>query len=107
MAKTYFESLVDSVADDSKHSLIYSALQILKAALELQESSMKWFERSEDATDAEAAEVAWNTCMKRDEKSKGLLQAYRLLTDREVPATCPCIRKEICELGDIFHIGAF
>lgn len=66
-------------------------VKILEAALEEQKKSMKWFEMYIDSND----NFDWEISKEHDMKCCGLLQAYEILTGKNIRALICEIREEL------------
>lgn len=87
----------------TQDELVTVASRILKAALDLQETSLMWFERSQEECDGSTtSEMFWTMCREANERSKGLLDAYQILTDSEVVGTRYAIQEEIDKILQTF-----
>lgn len=102
--KSYFERLVNSIyasdneSFDNGDTIIMSAYDMLDNALDLQNQSMFMFKVYQTNDE----EWAWTACMEYDKQAMGLLDAYRILTNREVLNTEYAILEEINWLIDTF-----
>lgn len=97
---TYFENLV-ATPENFKLDLIYNAREILLKASEEQRLSSKYFENSREHCDDE---TYWRLCLAADQKAKGLLTAYKIITGRDVVNGIYSIECEIRWIEDTFEL---
>lgn len=86
----YFKNLVEN-PNEYKSDIVHNTLTILEEAKMWAERSMDMFTRSQE-TDNEAL---WHACIEHDKRARGLLDAYQIITGREVVNIVSAIRQEI------------
>lgn len=90
----YFEERIIN-PEEFKFDFLYDALTILKTALEEQEKSLCNFTMSEEAETQETSNFYWRMCREYNERAKGMLIAYEIMTTRHVTNTTYAIKEEI------------
>ena len=98
---TYFENMIDSFnGSNYQNDVIVSAYRILCSALDRENNSIRFFEQSsEDDND-----VYWRMSCEQTERAKGLLDAYKTLTNRSVVCVKCAIEDEMHYLEDIMLV---
>ena len=97
---TYFENMV-ATPNEFALDLVYNAREILLKAAEEQRFSMKWFEESQANNEDE---IYWKMSCDANERAKGLLIAYKIITNREVLNFSSDIEREIRWIEDTFEL---
>lgn len=99
---TYFTNMVSSFYNsDFQNDVIYAARDMLVKALENQKESMKYFNMSSD----DDADIFWAMSCEANERAKGLLLAYQILTNRKVINISSVIEDEIRSFDDLFELA--
>ena len=90
---TYFENMVKD-SDCFALDLIFDAREILKKALELEIRSTELFCISREA-DEDRESMYWQMSCECSQRAHGLLDAYKIFTNREIVCTKYAIEDEI------------
>lgn len=96
----YFENLLENPSDYNR-DIAVSAMQMLEKAYHFADLSMDMFTMSQE--NESESEYWWRECMEYDQRSRGILDAYEILTNRPVANGRSSIKfeieclKEICE----------
>lgn len=97
---TYFAELVEN-PNEYQDDIVLNTLAILEAALKWAEYSMDMFARHQETND----EDDWRACSEYDRRARGLLDAYQIITGREVVNIVSSIRQEIDVYKVEFLVG--
>lgn len=87
---TYFKNLVEN-PNEYKADIVHNTLAILEEAKKWAERSMDMFTRYQETENANL----WYACIEHDKRARGLLDAYQIITGREVVNIVSAIRQEI------------
>ena len=96
----YFMELVENPAE-YQDDIVLNTLAILDKALKYAGYSMDMFTRYQE-TDYESD---WQASMEYDKRARGLLDAYQIITGREVVNAVSTIRMEIDAYKVAFLVG--
>ena len=98
---TYFENMV-ATPEQFKLDLVYNVREILMKAAEEQNVSMLNFQYSQDEKNNE--DLWWRMSCEANERSRGLLDAYEVITNRKVYNYRTAIEEEIKWIDDTFEL---
>ena len=93
----YFENLVKN-PNEYKNDIVRNTLAILEEARKYAKFSMDMFTRYQESND----EDDWHVSIEYDKRARGLLDAYQIITDREVVNIVSSIKFEIDVYKEMF-----
>lgn len=96
----YFAELVEN-PNEYKSDIVHNTLAILEKALKYAGYSMDMFTRYQESDD----EDDWRVCSEYDKRARGLLDAYQIITGREVVNIVSAIKQEIDVYKVEFLVG--
>lgn len=99
----YFENKLNNV-EEYRTDFAVDALEILEEALHEQKQSMRNYRVSTEADNKVEEELFWRICIEHDNVTKGLLAAYKIISNREVMMTSYHIQCEIDWLKETFEL---
>ena len=95
----YFEKLVEN-PNEYKTDIVHNTFAILEEALKWAKGSMDMFSRYQETYD----EGDWQASMEYDKRARGLLDAYQIITGREVVNIVSSIRDEMSVYKETFLV---
>lgn len=100
----YFENMVKSFeASEYANDIPCSAIQILTKALAYQNMSMTMYDLYVESK----SDDDWKAVCENDQRSKGLLDAYMIITNREVLNIRQAIFEEIVFVATTYDLDDF
>lgn len=94
----YFENMIESFeGSDFQLDAAFAARDMLVHALDWQNKSLKDFMLSKEAVDDSDDRMYWAMSCEANERARGLLDAYKILTNREVVNSSYAIKDELAD----------